>query len=113
MAKAPIPGKRLGAANDGNQIVVIVGGIKYPLAFDAISARLVGECRRQCGMSPRELVENLKKSPDIDLVAGLVWLSRRLNGEPFVSYDEIADEIGYGTDLDFVDPTDDDDSPEA
>lgn len=114
MAKAARPGTKPPGEAGAKEIVVVVGGVRYPLAFDAISARLAGECRRACGMSPRELVENLRKSPDIDLVAALVWLSRRLNGDPKVTYDEIADEIGYDTELDFVDPDgEQDDSPEA
>jgi hypothetical protein len=109
--KAPRQGtKRGGTAK--NEIVVVVDGVRYPLAFDAISAKVAGDCRRACGMSPRQLVDALQQSPDIDLVAALMWLSRRQNGEPGVSYDDIAQALTYDTDLGFADDADEDpDSP--
>ncbi|HUF98855.1 MAG TPA: hypothetical protein VMM60_12070 [Ilumatobacter sp.] len=69
--------------------------------------------RRECGYSFAGLLKALTKDPDIDLIAALVWLSRRTDGEKLLSYDEVAAEIGYDSDIEVVDTEPEDESPEG
>lgn len=51
--------------------------------------------RRELGLSFMGLLNALGTDPDIDLLAGVVWLARRVNGEVGLAYAEIAGQMGY------------------
>lgn len=75
-------------------IRITIEGVVYEVRSGDLTARDARELRRQVGMTFPTLLESLGADPDIDLIAALVWLSRRINGEQ-VAYDDIADEMGY------------------
>lgn len=111
MAKAPRPG----STTDQPEIVVVIDGEKYPFRLSEITARDSGALRSATGMSLRAIMSAAKTDPDIDVIAALVWLSRRQHGEKTLAYDDVAAEIGYDTtfDLEGVADAEDPDSPEA
>lgn len=119
MAKAPRPGSQ--QVSDMPELVIIVDGTKYPFRLQEVTARDTGDLRRATGMSVRAVIVAMAEDPDIDVIAALVFLSKRQNGEPKVVYADVAAEIGYETTLDLVSddiPTDesdesDPDSPEC
>lgn len=105
------------AADNGEDAVVItVNGDRYPLRFSALSIKDVRECRKTTGMSPQGVVRALNDDPDIDLIATMMWLSLRQQGEP-VTYDEVCSGLDYSAELEVetkLKPGDEDpDSPEA
>lgn len=82
--------------------------------LSAVHSRLL---RRECGVSFMQLMDELQESCDIDSIAAVIWLARRLRGESMVSYEDVANDIDYSlTDRIKVDNTSAekvDDSPEA
>jgi hypothetical protein len=95
-------------------ITVSVDGVKYSLFPQELSARDTTDVRRATGMSFRFLMEAAGKDPDLDVVAAVVWLARRQAGES-VTFDEVANAIGYDANIENVtDPVEPEpDSPEA
>lgn len=69
--------------------------------------------RRETGLSFVALMQAFFTSPDIDLVAALVWLARRQAGETHLPFEVVASEIDYDSDVDVVDAPKDGDHPEA
>ena len=69
--------------------------------------------RRETGFSFMGLLKAFQQDPDIDLIAALVWLSRRTDGEVMLSYGEVAAEIGYDVDIDVVGEAGEEADPEA
>lgn len=121
MANAPNPQKvarkkAKAEAEASSELTIVVDGVKYPLRLDEFSAKDAGALRKACGLSIRGCIAALQTDPDLDIIAALVWLSRRQQGET-VSYDEVAEELGYDSEVDYVanvDAADEDlDSPEA
>jgi hypothetical protein len=72
----------------------------------------VANLRRETGFSFRGLMQAAAKDPDVDIIAALVWLARRIDGERLLSYEDVASEIGYDVDVELVEAEADDD-PEA
>lgn len=117
-AKAPRPGTTPSSnpAQESKEVTVLVDGKSYPLRMDDVSALHSSAFRKATGMSLRSAFVALQSDADIDIVAGLMWLSRVTNGEPRLTYEEVAGEIGYDIDVDFKPTVEDDagdDSPEA
>jgi hypothetical protein len=110
MAKAPPPGRR---ESGDSEVTLIVEGTKYTVRLDDITARDTGDLRRETGSSLKSVIKSMSADMDIDTLAALVWLSRRQNGEPNLSYNAVAESIGYRTEWDVTDLSDDedDDSP--
>lgn len=113
MARAPKPGTTRPTEAAG--IVVVVDGVPHPFNVSEMSARDVGDLRRATGMSSKSLLIAAASDIDIDIVASLVWLSRRQNGEPKLAYEDVADVMTHDTALSFggtAEPADPN-SPEA
>ncbi len=112
MAKAPRPGSTRNI--EPVRLVINVDGDEHVFTPDAITARQVGECRRQVGRTVKALLAEVSSDADIDTLAAFVWLAKLQRGEN-VTYLEVADALGYGTDFgvetNAVD--DEDDFPEA
>lgn len=91
-----------------------IGDDVHEVRIGDITPRLAREVRRETGLSVMQLLEEVGEAPDIDTVASLVWVARRLKGE-VVDLDSVLD---YGTllsddfDIAIAGP-EDDDSPEA
>lgn len=90
------------AAADAEQesgVKVTLDGVDYVVRQGDLNGRLTRELRQQTGCSFQKLITELDTDPDIDSVAALVWLARRIEGEA-VTYDEVAEEVGYDADID-------------
>lgn len=86
----------------------------YTMRLSELTAKDSAALRRQTGMSTRLLLSAASTDPDLDTVAALVWLARRQAGDE-VTFDDVAEEIGYDADIESVEePAEEDpDSPEA
>lgn len=94
---------------------VVVDGTTYTVRMGDITGALASQLRRETGHSFRGLMMAAAQDPDIDIVAALVWLSRKIDGEHLLTFTEVADSMDYEMDLELVDATGDpaDDHPEA
>lgn len=100
------------ALNEG--IAVTVDGKLYTVRMGDLSSIDTMALRRATGFSFMGLMRAAQSDPDIDIVAALVWLSRRVDGEKMLDYETVAADIGYEADIDLADAGDQaDDSPEA
>lgn len=98
----------------GRALSVTVDGVGYVVREGDLSAADSAALRREMGMSFAGVLRAAATDPDIDLVAAIVWLARRAEGERALTFAEVAESIGYDAELDFG-PTDggEADSPEA
>ena len=98
-------------------IAVMVDGTRYAVRMGDLTSMDAANLRRATGFSFRGLMMAASKDPDIDIVAAIVWLSRRIDGELMLDYETVAQEIGYDAEVDLADVGDDDttgdDLPEA
>lgn len=101
------------ARKDGMDLGVSIrlDGTTYTVTQGEMTGQLVMHLRRETGYSFRGLLVAAAKDPDIDVIAALVWLARRQAGELLLSFEEVAEEIGYDVDVDLVEP--EADPPEA
>jgi hypothetical protein len=58
--------------------------------------------RAEMGLSPLQLLQQLENAPDLDNAAGIIWMARRQNGEPELTYAEVADHLTFGDDWRFI-----------
>lgn len=74
-----------------------IDGTKYQITTGDLSALDVRELRKQTGYSFSNLLALLfSEDSDIDVIAAVLWLARRVNGdEPNLSFAEVAAETGY------------------
>lgn len=84
-------------------IAVLVDGERYEVRMGDLSSLDAAALRRATGFSFRGLMTAAATDPDIDVIAGIVWLSRRINGEPLLDYTEVASAIGYDVEIDLAD----------
>lgn len=91
-------GKKLDDAGPGVQIDW--QGRRYVVRQFDLTPRLVAELRRETGFAGWiGLVNELQRGGfDLDIVAALLWLSRRVDGET-VAYLEVLDGMSYEGDL--------------
>jgi hypothetical protein len=99
MARAPRPGAGKRAAQQQNVYKVTLDGTAHYLRLREVSAIETGELRRATGFGMRHLGYALVADPDIDVVAGVVWLARRQAGERSLPYDTVAGAITYDTEV--------------
>ena len=98
----------------GPSLAITVDGVTYAIREGDLSASDVSALRREIGMSFRAVLKAATTDPDIDVIAAIVWLARRAEGENLLSFSEVADEIGYDVDVQVVgDEAEVSDSPEA
>lgn len=105
MAKAPRPGTARKAEAERQVYKITIDGTAHYLRLGEVSAIETGELRRATGFGLRHLGYALLADPDIDVVAGVVWLARRQAGERSLPYETVAGSITYDTtiDIDVVD----------
>lgn len=70
-------------------------GVVYEVRAGDLNALDSQALRRELGLSFMGLITSLSTDPDIDLIAGVVWLGRRTGGERSLSYAEVAEKMGY------------------
>lgn len=86
------------ALNTG--ISVTIDGVLYEARLGDVTPGIARELRRNIGTGFMGLLEQLGESPDLDLIAAVVWVSCHIKGEPItfaqadarVSYAAMADE---------------------
>jgi hypothetical protein len=83
----------------GPGIRVTMDNTVYTLHFGEISGADALALRRQAGMSLQEFWQACGDSPDFDLVAIVIWLARRINGERSLPLDAVARRITNTTAL--------------
>lgn len=76
-----------------------VNGRTHVVRESDLSPRDVAALRRETGFAGwLGLTQEAQRGFDLDVLAALVWLARRIDGET-VSYDSILDELSYDTDM--------------
>jgi hypothetical protein len=93
--------KRDEALNQG--LSLTVDGRVYTVRAGDLTGMDAAALRREVGMSFMGLMKAMQSDPDVDLIAALMWLSRRIEGEKLLSYEEVAQEVGYDVDIDLAD----------
>lgn len=84
--------KRNAALDQG--LRVTFQGQLYEVREGDLTAMHVRDLRKELGVSWMGLMKGLMEDPDLDLIVGLIWLSRRVQGEG-IPYAAVASEIGY------------------
>lgn len=85
-------------ADDSLGMKIELDGRTYVVRESDLTPHDVRALRKETGFSWAGLGRELQRDPDIDLIAALVWMARRLDGDD-VTYDTVLGEISYGSDL--------------
>lgn len=85
--------KRDDALDQGAKITV--DGSEYVVRAGDLSALDSRALRKEVGVSFIQLINELQSDADIDSIAAIMWLARRIKGEVTLRYDEVAAEVGY------------------
>jgi hypothetical protein len=86
------------AEGESPGLKVELDGKIYIVRQSDLTPHDVRALRQETGLSWIGLGRALATDPDIDLVAALVWLKRRVDGDQ-VSYDEVLGSMSYDSDL--------------
>lgn len=78
-------------------------GEVYELQSDRITAVDSQAFRKQVGI-PLGAVFTDETTMDLDVIAGLIWLARMQRGEKNLRYVEVAKRMTYDTEVEFVNP---------
>jgi hypothetical protein len=74
-------------------------GKTYVIRETDLTPKLVAEIRRETGFAGWVgLAQETSRGFDLDVLAALVWLARRMQGE-IISYDAVLDGMNYDGDL--------------
>lgn len=76
-----------------NTISFVVGGARYDVCLDDLTAADAGDFRRAVGIPLVSAFSDGKA--DLDVIAGMVWLIRR-RGQRNLAYASVAETITYG-----------------
>lgn len=97
---------------------ITIEGESYEVRMGDITPSIAREVRQEFGFGPQRFIATLASDPDVDLLAGFIWLARRIRGE-YVDLDTVMGGVSYasllGDDVEFdtTGPEELDDSPEA
>ena len=95
------------AKKDATVIAITVDDTTYKLRHDDVKGSDAMAFRQQMGMSFRKAIELCQEDADIDLIAGLIWLARRQDGDKKITLEEVADGLSYGSNISSSDASDD------
>lgn len=84
-------------------ISIRVDGVDYTVREGDLTSLDTMALRRETGMTFVSLGQAFMESPDIDLIAALVWLARRIDGEHGLPFAVVASEITYDSEVDVID----------
>jgi len=87
--------KAKAAEEEGISLTATVDGKVYKVAAKDLTAIDVREMRKQLGFSFMGLLRELQTDSDLDLIAGVVWIARRSQGERGLTYAEVAENMDY------------------
>ena len=99
--------------NESPGFEVSIGGKRTRVMLDSFDGRDTKLCREETGHAPQFWFQR-QEEWDIDIIAMLVWLTRR-KFKPSLTYDDVLESISYDN-FEVVDSTDDpegDDDPEG
>lgn len=99
------------ALNQG--ISIVVDGTTYTVRSGDLSSLDTLALRRTVGLSFAGVIRAMQSDPDIDLIAAIVWLARRVDGERGLEFEDVASEIGYDVDLDVLEDAEESEPGEA
>lgn len=96
MATAPPVGRPAPPSTEAPTLTIIVNDqAEYPVWFGRLTARTASDLRQATGLKWTALVGRLFDSGpdgiDFDLIAALVWISRRQSGDSKLVFDEVAE----------------------
>jgi hypothetical protein len=103
--------KRIEGLDEG--VTLTVDGKSYTVRAGDLTGLDVAALRREVGMSFAGIMTAMGRDPDVDLVAALIWLSRRIDGETTLAFDEVAADIGYDLELEVAQAEPEGDSEKA
>ena len=83
---------------------VSIGGKRTRVMLDSFDGRDTKLCREETGHAPQFWFQR-QEEWDIDIIAMLVWLTRR-KFKPSLTYDDVLESISYDN-FEVVDSTDD------
>jgi hypothetical protein len=92
-----------GKGEDAGTITVKVDGEPYTLHLADLGPLDTLAVRKEAGMSLRQVLANAKDDPDIDIIAVIVWLARRHDGEAGLTLVKAAEGLTYSTDYEAAD----------
>ena len=93
------PARRRAKATDSPGMQIEVDGQTYIVRESDLTPRDVAALRRETGFAGwMGLVTEAERGFDLDVLAALVWLARRIKGE-FVPYELVLDEMSYDGDV--------------
>lgn len=96
-ARTPARRRKKDADSPGMQIEV--NGRTYVVRESDLTPRDVAALRRETGFAGwMGLVAEVERGFDLDVLAALVWLARRIKGE-FVPFESVLDEMSYDADV--------------
>lgn len=78
---------------------ITIGGDVYEVRLGDVTPGIAREVRREFGMGPQRFMATMAADPDVDLLAGFMWLARRIRGE-YVDLETVMEDVGYTTLLD-------------
>lgn len=97
-------------------IRITLDGEVHEVRLGDVTSNLTRELRRGTGLSFNQLMREVTTDPDVDSIAGFVWLARRIKGEKVdvedvvVTYTQLLD---GDFDVDVPGKREDSDDPEA
>lgn len=94
-------------------VSVVIDGETYSARFADVDPLTAAECRKVLGFSVRQLFQYCAEDPDLDVVAGLIWIARRQRGEKKVTYAECSEGLSWLSDFDVVPISDEDEDPDS
>lgn len=95
----PPQARRRKAKNDSPGMQIEVDGRTYVVRESDLTPRDVAALRRETGFAGWiGLTTEAQRGFDLDVLAALVWLARRVKGE-VVPFETVLDEMSYETDL--------------
>lgn len=74
---------------------ITVDGEEYVVRAGDLSALDSRALRKEVGVSFIQLIDELTTNADIDSIAAIMWLARRIKGEATLRYETVAAEVGY------------------
>jgi hypothetical protein len=110
--------RRRKAAGDSPGMKIEVDGRTYVVRESDLTPRDIAALRRETGFAGWiGLTQEAQRGFDLDVLAALVWLARRIDGDT-ASYETVLDEMSYEADLnvsveDKRTPAEGEGSPEA
>lgn len=77
-------------------MTITVDGEAYTVRLGDVSPTLGREVRRIYGVGVRGFFGQLAHDPDLDLVAGFIWMARRIRGE-YVELEDVESQLTYAS----------------